>query len=459
MDFCAAILYNEKEINGREKVMSKKIVVIGAGHGGLCAAALLAKNGYDVSVYEKGKRGEISYPWKDTLVRGVFSEVGLKEPPKETHCPEPSWTFIPPSGKDEITIPENPQTGNISMDRRTLAEHLISVAEESGAKLYFESAVSDLQFSGDAVCGIIMGEEKISADLVIDASGLLSPFRGKIPQKFGLQVMPDKDGVMVAWRGRFRRKEGSSDPENKNRLFLRPKNLNGICWCVLDDDDTVDVLIGQIGGLGKEERDDMLAYIREQCEIMPDEEPFEGRYASICVRYAMPVLVADGYVLVGDSSCLTMPIIGCGITYAIQEGALLADLITKGEIKDFDAKSLWKYNVGVIKKYGSVTIGLDVLKRAILTVPEKMINDVFATHIFTGELMFGVIRGSFAAAFKPKTLATILKNLKTLIPVVKFLLPSLKNSGKAKKVAKRIPQKYGLTKIFGWKDKYDGFFK
>ncbi len=440
-------------------VMDKKIIVIGAGHGGLSAAALLSEKGYDVTLFERGKRGEISYPWKDVFIRHVFPEVGLSEPSKETYSPEPAWTFVPPSEKDYITIPENPETGNVSMNRRVLAEYLISTAEKSGVKLHFESAVSDLLFNGDAVCGVKVGGEKIPADLVIDASGLLSPFRGKIPQKFGLQAMPERDDVMMAWRGTFKRKEGSPDPENKNMLFLRPLGLNGIAWCVLDGEDTVDVLIGQIGELSKEEKDKMLSYLRDKCEIMPEEEAFEERNAAICVRYAMPVLVADGYVLVGDSSCLTMPIIGCGITYAIKEGGLLADLIIKGEIKDFDAKSLWKYNVDVIKKYGSVTIGLDVIKRAILNVPEKMINDLFATHIASGELLFDVMRGSMASVFKPKTVGKILKNLKYLIPIVKFLLPSLKASGKAKKVAKRIPKAYQPDKIFAWKDKYNDFFK
>ena len=77
--------------------MDKKIVVIGAGHGGLVAAALLAKNGYSVSVYERGRRGEISYPWKDVLLKSDFSQAGLDAPSEDKYSPEPAWTFIPPS--------------------------------------------------------------------------------------------------------------------------------------------------------------------------------------------------------------------------------------------------------------------------------------------------------------------------------------------------------------------------
>ena len=39
--------------------MSKKIIVAGAGHGGLTAAALLADKGFDVTVYERGEKGDL----------------------------------------------------------------------------------------------------------------------------------------------------------------------------------------------------------------------------------------------------------------------------------------------------------------------------------------------------------------------------------------------------------------
>ena len=41
--------------------MGKKIIVAGLGHGGIAAAAQLAKAGFDVTVYEQKKEGTLGY--------------------------------------------------------------------------------------------------------------------------------------------------------------------------------------------------------------------------------------------------------------------------------------------------------------------------------------------------------------------------------------------------------------
>ena len=43
--------------------MSRKIIIAGAGHGGLIAGALLAEKGYDVTVYERNIRDDLGYDW------------------------------------------------------------------------------------------------------------------------------------------------------------------------------------------------------------------------------------------------------------------------------------------------------------------------------------------------------------------------------------------------------------
>lgn len=62
--------------------MSKKIVVAGAGHGGVIAAAKLAKEGFDVTVYEKKKRENIGHDWEDR-----FDFQTVLDAVERTRCP------------------------------------------------------------------------------------------------------------------------------------------------------------------------------------------------------------------------------------------------------------------------------------------------------------------------------------------------------------------------------------
>ena len=55
----------------------KKIIVAGAGHGGLAAAALLAKQGYDVTVIEAKKRAEMGHDWHDVMVKSSLTDAGF----------------------------------------------------------------------------------------------------------------------------------------------------------------------------------------------------------------------------------------------------------------------------------------------------------------------------------------------------------------------------------------------
>ena len=57
--------------------MGKKIIIAGAGHAAMMCGATLAKNGYDVTVYERRKRKDVGYPWFDCVNPDIF-EMGTR---------------------------------------------------------------------------------------------------------------------------------------------------------------------------------------------------------------------------------------------------------------------------------------------------------------------------------------------------------------------------------------------
>lgn len=52
----------------------------------------------------------------------------------------------------------------------------------------------------DVVVGICAEGKEQFFDLVIDASGMRSPFRAQVPNKFEIQSKPGKDDVMYGYR-------------------------------------------------------------------------------------------------------------------------------------------------------------------------------------------------------------------------------------------------------------------
>lgn len=77
----------------------KKIVVLGAGHGGILAAIKLASKGYDVTVLEQNSRGNVSHDWEDDIRFDIFQFLEIDPPPKEVYSQKLKWRFISPDEK------------------------------------------------------------------------------------------------------------------------------------------------------------------------------------------------------------------------------------------------------------------------------------------------------------------------------------------------------------------------
>ena len=89
--------------------MSKKIIVAGAGHGGIAAASLLAQRGYDVTVYEKCERSEIGYDWTDIFDPKALGVAEIPMPPEDKYKIKEDMSFCGPCGNNMLKqhIPED----------------------------------------------------------------------------------------------------------------------------------------------------------------------------------------------------------------------------------------------------------------------------------------------------------------------------------------------------------------
>ncbi|MCQ2463165.1 MAG: FAD-dependent oxidoreductase, partial [Clostridia bacterium] len=122
--------------------MNSKIIIIGAGHGGLYAAKILADAGADVTVYEKSAFDKISHDRTDCIEVKLFKETGLPLPEGSYtgHC----CSFVGPYTDEMMYIYTEEPIRDITVGRKAFAHMLINRAEESGVKFVFETEVEAL---------------------------------------------------------------------------------------------------------------------------------------------------------------------------------------------------------------------------------------------------------------------------------------------------------------------------
>ncbi len=427
----------------------KKIVVAGVGHGGLVAAIHLVKNGYDVTVYEAQKREEMGYDWHDYLNLSAFDMAEIERPSKDKYTEGLLQGFRNPQKSKTITVEVGIDA--IAMDRKVLIDYLLSYAEEVGVNILYSHKVLSPIVEGNRVVGLNVsdGEKEFAdkADLVIDAAGLYSPVRSKLPKHLGIENDFEPKNIFHVYRAYFKNTDGSktNPPYTVNLFHL---NKPGIDWTITEKE-YVDILIGKFGAAGRltqEDVDKSMATFREEYPFIGEEIVRGGRFGDIPLSRMLPMIVCNGYAAVGDSAGMTVPLNGSGIVLSMKAGKILADTIinAKGE---YTRETLWDYEYTYFRTLGKDYVMVDMLKNLFTHITGEQVNLFMKTGVVNEKTL---AFGGDAFSFTPELVFNIIKTVPYIVPFVPKLVRRLVGVPFIDIVAKLMPKKYDKEKVDKW---------
>ena len=318
-----------------------KILIVGAGIGGLVSALCLNKKGYEVEMYEQFE---------------VLSELGagVQLSPNATrvldyleltddlkpHMFEPrSFQFLNYKtekiiSKRELGLKIQDDFGfpNFDVHRADLQKVLLNKVEEEGIKILTNMKVIDVG-NEENKAYIKINEEKIKADIVIGADGIHSVVREKLFEKKESSFTGN-----VAWRMLI---PVDSLPRDlilpDTTVWLGPKkhfvsyhvsggkNLN--CVCLVEQDGWTNESWSERGNI-EDLREVYNGWNQTIETLLKIANPNTLYRWALHDRPPMKQWSKGRIILLGDAAHPMLPFLAQGAAMAIEDGAVLADCIS-----------------------------------------------------------------------------------------------------------------------------------
>ena len=442
--------------------MSKNIIVAGAGHGGIVAGYYLAQNGYNVTVYEKGKKNRLGYPQEDAIHLDGFEESGIPVPEEYKVKRTPITFCVLGTDLPPLVQADTGDTYNVEIDRKALYKYLIGMAEEAGVKFVYDCEIFAPIVLGSRVAGVHTSKGDFYADLVIDACGLYSPVRSQLPEFMNITRQPGALEVLHTYRAYYSRLKNAPEPEHKYLISLITGEHCGLLW-VITHDDYVDVFVGSFYDMPGDYIEEKLAQLRELNPHMGKKLIKGGGIVDIPIRQPLSIMVADGYAAIGDAAFMTIPIKGSGIGYSMRAGKLLAECVMADENGLYNEETLWKYQIDYFDEVGSTSAVLAIIKNLFPVVTQEDLVYLFGENVISSEDLekFGSEAGvaKIIASLKPGDIRDKARKLIGNQNVRRMLTGTAKNIAMYKIVEQSLKENFSRAAAKKWADAYDNFFE
>jgi electron transfer flavoprotein-quinone oxidoreductase len=341
------------------------VIVVGAGPAGLSAAYLLAQEGVNVAVVERG-----DFPGSKNVMGGVLysqptNEIfpGFwKEAPLERHLIETqAWVLTEKAAFKAAhrhqAFDQEPYNA-FSVFRARFDKWMASKVRAAGALIIPETVVESAIVEGTRVVGVHTGrpDGDLYADVVVAADGVNS----LLAQNVGLrkEVAPEdaalavKEVIALPRETIDARFNLAGDQGATIELYADASwGMVGTAW-IYTNKDSLSIGVGAlISDLVKRgiKPNDMLEHFKAHPMVAPLLEGGETReYLAHLIPegglYGMPKLYTDGMLVVGDAAMLVDSMHREGSNLAMTSGKLAAEAILRArEWDEYSAESLAYY--------------------------------------------------------------------------------------------------------------------
>ncbi|CEF78546.1 unnamed protein product [Fusarium graminearum] len=326
-----------------------KVIIVGAGFGGLTAAIECHRQGHDVEIYESfpelkvlgdiisfgGNAGRIFHRWSDGEVVARLRPmcINIQNYGFRIHKWDTGEVVY-----HQKRPPPNPEAPVLNGHRGELHEIIFNYArDELGIPIHLGQRVSEY-FENEENAGIVLKSgEKVFGDVVIGADGVRSKARELV---LGYVDKPKSSGYAI-WRAWFSNKDMIQDPRTKefcengdtfngwigqdvHFLFSTLKGGKDCCWVLTHKDDhDIDESWSFPGKI--EEVLELLKDWDPTCRAIVEKTPSVVDW-KLVYRDPLPTWISQKgrIALLGDAAHPFLPTSAQGATQAMEDGVTIA---------------------------------------------------------------------------------------------------------------------------------------
>jgi len=360
------------------------VVVVGAGTGGCTVAKKLSSYGFGVCLVDYKAKGSIGDKvCGDAVGKHHFDDLGLAYPSGDELERLISGVKIYSPDMETIFYIIGEGLHGFMINRRIFGQRLLKDALDAGATLLDSTKVVGPIIEDGYVRGVIAKAidsnetVELKGEVVVDASGVSSAIRSKLPPQMGIETKIDREDLIIAYREIRKVKETPPEPDLCEIYLNLEAAPGGYYWIFPKSDTTVNVGLGVVVSSLQNPKELLYRYVfqRFHKRFFDDSSPIHGGGGFVPTRRPLGSIVGNGFVVIGDAACHVNPIHGGGIGPSMVGGTIAADVISKVlEESRPSREELWPINVKYMQSYGAKQTSLDVFRIFLQGLTDDLLN-------------------------------------------------------------------------------------